>query len=108
MNLIVDIYLVRRQGWVLPRFRACMYRPSRGILLVRDQHIVEMRRHIRVATLQPTPDSAEPAPPPLHDVQLVWSDGHELMLNGFERIEESPGRWIDYAQSWDALVVRAE
>src|SRR5262245_35721368 len=43
---------------------------------------------------------APPALPGLHDVTLVALDDSSLMLTGFERLSQSDGKQVDYAQSW--------
>lgn len=99
-KLIVEIRLLRREGWRLPRFRACMYPPMRGVLALREVSVPELMRLSRVAELR---DSATNLPrpdfPPLYDATLIAADGGSWTLTGFERIRSS-SRLIDYAQTW--------
>lgn len=104
-KLIVDLRYVRKEGWVLPRFRACMYIAKRGVLVLREEHVKDFSRTMRIARLVTTTGAPNADVPPLYDATLAWCDGSRLILTGFERLEVGVGRWIDYAQSWDAEIV---
>lgn len=109
-KLVVDLRLVRKEGWVLPRFRSCMYRPVRGVLVLREEHQPDLMRTMRTARL--LPEAGGPALAdvlPLYDATLVWCDGTRMVLTGFERVQAFPGaQVIDYAQSWDCELVGEE
>lgn len=77
-----------------------MYRPVRGILVLKEQHADDLMRLCRVATLT-DPGTGTPVEgiPPLYDAMLIAADGFSLTLAGFERVWQA-GRIIDYAQTW--------
>lgn len=104
-NLTVDVLRLRAEGWVLPRFRLAFLRPVRGCLVVREEPIPELNRHVMTARLQ----DASPVPadllPPLRDAVLRHMKPTEWVLTGFERIAVLD-REIDYVQTW--LVTPAE
>lgn len=99
-KLIVDVRLVRKEGWKLPRFRSCMYRPVRGVLRLREDHADDLMRLCRVAELlDPVTGRPVEGVLPLYDAQLIAADGLSWTLTGFERVWDA-GRLIDYAQTW--------
>lgn len=107
--LIVDLHLVRREGWKLPRFRTCMYKPVRGVLYLREEHVNDLNRLCRVAKLvSPTTRIPLDAVRPLYDAMIIAAEADRLTLTGFERVWWS-GRWLDFAQTWliDVVEVRA-
>lgn len=87
-----------------------MYRPVRGVLVLREEHQKDLMRTMRTAWLMP--EGGGPALEevrPLYDATLVWCDGTRMVLTGFERVQAFPGaQVIDYAQSWDCELVGEE
>lgn len=100
MPFVVEVSPLREQGWTLPRFRSCMKRSRRGVVLVSEEHVADWNRTAKVArvidarTGAPVDDVA-----PLYDVVLVCARPSCWTLNGIERIE-SGLRTIEYAQAW--------
>lgn len=100
--MMFDVVPLREEGWALPRFRACMLRPVRGDLLVRDLADHGLHRACRVARLRDPVTLVElPAPRPLYDATLLCVDWDYMTLTGFERVfDELAQREYHYAQSW--------
>ena len=99
-TLVVEVRLIRKEGWKLPRFRSCMYHPVRGVLRLREDHAQDLMRLCRVAELL----NASTGLPvegllPLYDATIIAADGFSWTLTGFERVWDA-GRTIDYAQTW--------
>lgn len=90
----VRVLRFRENGVPVPRWRWATLQPHVGQLVVEDQYLPDLGRHSRSARLI-TSDI-----PSLHDVTLVSTQGEDLVLTGFERIENDLGRAADYAQSW--------
>lgn len=72
-----------------------------GRLVVEDEYIPELCRHVRIARL--IGDQI----PRLCDATLVRTLGDDLVLIGFERIDNDLGRAADYAQSWYVRMERS-
>lgn len=106
-TLIVDLHLVRREGWKLPRFRTCMYKPVRGVLRLKEERADDLNRLCRVATLIGLDKQPLSAVRPLYDAMLIAAEHDRLTLTGFERVWWA-GRWLDFAQTWllDVVEVR--
>jgi len=100
MPFIVEVFSLRLEGWTLPRFRSCMIRPRRGVLLMAEEHVPEWNRTSRVARLQ-DPDTGAPLEDAgtLYDTTLVCARPECWTLSGIERVEDYQ-RVIEYAQSW--------
>lgn len=105
VHLSVDVLRLRAEGWLLPRFRLAFLCPVRGSLVVREEPVPELNRHVMTARLQ----DASPVPtdllPPLRDVVLRHMKPTEWVLTGFERVT-AVDRETDHAQTW--LVMPAE
>ena len=100
--MLYKVTLVRSDGWVLPRFRGCMFSPVRGHLIITEEFDAVQRRTMRVARLH-DPDSGQalPDPPALRDVQIVAAQSDYITLSGFERHDDVLSeRQRDVAQSW--------
>ena len=100
MSFVVEVFPLRLEGWTLPRFRSCMIRPWRGVLLMSEEHVPEWNRGSKVARLR-DPDSGAPMDDvgALYDTVLVCARPDCWTLNGIERVEKDL-RVIEYAQSW--------
>jgi len=100
--MMFDVWRLREQGWLLPRFRSCMVPPVRAILHVREQRDQDMNRHLRVAELlDPRSRQSLHDFPPLLDVTLVALDETSMTLAGTERVRDPRAdREYLYAQSW--------
>lgn len=99
-RLVVSVRLVRKDGWKLPRFRACMHPPVTGVLVLREERVEDLMRLCRVAVLRdPVTQKQIEEVPPLYDATLIAAEGASMTITGFERIWDA-GRTIDYAQTW--------
>ncbi|WP_045227352.1 hypothetical protein [Methyloterricola oryzae] len=107
--MMFDVWRLREQGWLLPRFRSCMVPPVRAILHVREQRDQDLNRHIRVAELlDPRSRQSLPDFPNLLDVTLVALDETSTTLAGTERLNDPRAdREYLYAQSWFLRAVSA-
>lgn len=68
--------------------------PSRGRLHIQQQSISHLRRYAVVARL------IDSKIPELWDAQLVYMNGTNIFLSGYNHIEDHTGLVCDYAQSW--------
>ena len=98
-KLIVSIRRQYDKGWQLPRFRLAMYRPTEGILIIKDELVTEWNRNSRVARIQDHQSGAELEFLPLFDVQVVRATPFEWALAGIERINDAD-RILEFAQTW--------
>lgn len=70
--------------------------PYAGILVIREARDSEWSRNITTARVfQNTSGTECDVVPALHDIKLLYLSGHEMRLQGLERINE-----VVYAQTW--------
>ena len=82
------------------RERAAMAK-YRGTLRVREERVHELGRMATVAALLSAVDGTEtPVLPELHDACLVYVNGTQLRIRGFERVGDA-----QYGQTWDVRAV---
>ncbi|WP_045226888.1 hypothetical protein [Methyloterricola oryzae] len=107
--MMFDVWRMREQGWLLPRFRSCMIPPVRAILRLGEQRDHALNRHIRVAELfDPRTRQSLHDFPALWDTTLVAVDEASMTLTGTERIHDPQAdREYVYAQSWFLRAVSA-
>lgn len=75
--------------------------PFRGTLQVREERVHELGRNATIAALLSTTDGTQqPLLPSLHDANLLYVNGVQLRIRGFELVDE-----VQYAQTWDVKVV---
>lgn len=107
-KLIVQVRLLRDAGWILPRYRHAFGQPFEGIFSLREERVVALNRHTRVATLQQVDTMAPVAGIlPLYDAVLQRATADEWVLTGFEQIDNGL-RVVDTAQTWLVDLVRLE
>jgi hypothetical protein len=68
----------------------------RGLLVILDVTDQGLRRPAKVARLM----QADVVRHELTDVHIVWANEGRFTLSGFERLRNSEGQMVDYAQSW--------
>lgn len=72
----------------------------RGTLRVREERNGDLARAVTTAALVSDLDGAEaPVLPALHDVSLLFLQGAELRINGFELVDGA-----QYGQTWNVKV----
>ena len=72
----------------------------RGTLRVREERVHELGRIATVAAILSDLDGAEtPVLPALHDACLMYVNGTQLRLRGFELVGDA-----QYGQTWDVKV----
>lgn len=99
--MVFEVEFTRQEGWILPRFRACMIRLVRANVQIEDVVDPDLRRLTRVASLF-DPDSGERLDfPSLFDVQITAMKKGFMALSGVERVQQPlVGKTVEYAQSW--------
>jgi len=107
-KLIVQVRLLRDAGWILPRYRHAFGQPFEGVFSLREERIVALNRHIRVATLLQV-DTMLPVAGilPLYDAVLQRATADEWVFTGFEQIDDGL-RVVDTAQTWLVDLLRLE
>lgn len=71
-----------------------------GELKVMENRIHPLGRVVTTARVIDTVDNVESALIELYDVTLLWIDGKQMRLRGFEDIEG-----VQYGQTWDVEIV---
>jgi len=72
----------------------------RGTLRVREERVHELGRMVTVAAVLSDTDGAEsPVLPALHDACLLYVNGSQLRIRGFELVGDA-----QYGQTWDVKV----
>ena len=105
-RLVVEVFLMRQQGWTLPKFRFATGPHIPGVLHVKDEAIPSLNRSARVARLHDVHTGfALDIPRPLIDATLIYQSAEDWVLTGFEQIDDGL-RVLDYAQSWYVRPVR--
>ena len=101
-RMLFDLFLVRENGWIMPRWRSSVIRPIRGELQLNDRQDEILNRMTRVAVLlnentgAPLPEVA-----PLLDAVLLRFEKKYLVLSGIERRHDPIiDRYYDHAQTW--------
>lgn len=100
-TVFVRVLRFRENGVPVPRWRWATLQPYVGQLVVEDDHVPDLGRHVRIARL--IGDEI----PRLYDATLVRTLGDDLVLTGFERMNNDLGRVADYAQSWYVRLERS-
>lgn len=100
--MLFRLYLIRQDGWRLPRFRSCMQARIVGHLQISDEHDPGLNRAARTARMIDADTCAPIADiKPLRDVQIIAASRTGLTLSGTETIEDEITRRVrDVAQSW--------
>lgn len=93
--MLYDLWRIRRDGILIPRWQIQTLQPVRGRLAVGNMRIPDLGRPCIVARLM----DGE-AVPELMDAVLLSTKGDRLILAGYERITNSVGALVDYAQTW--------
>lgn len=93
--MLYDLWRIRRDGILIPRWQIHTLQPVRGHLVVGHQHFPDLGRPCIVARLIDAKDI-----PHLMDAVLLSTQGDRLVLAGYERIENNLGALVDYAQTW--------
>lgn len=93
--MFYDLHRTRREGKLFTRDELGQDPYVRGLLTVKDRHVVDLGRHSIVASF-----SAQGVRD-LYDATIrhTNSEGY-LVLTGFEHHTDLPGRPVDFAQSW--------
>lgn len=94
-----EVYLTRSNGRLLQRHQ----RSSKtwvGHFDMKEIRHPDLNRITRVAQLVTDEGGPVEGLPPLMDAILLAAHKGWWSLAGYERIEEQPGRFVDYAQSW--------
>lgn len=93
--VLYDLWRIRRDGILIPRWQIHTQQPVRGHLVVGEQRVPDLGRFCIVARLLDCEDV-----PILMDATLLSTQGDRLVLVGYERIENNLGALVDYAQTW--------
>lgn len=100
-RLIVSVRLMRREGVEVPRHFHSMGSGHRGYLSLGEEFRPDLRRHCRVAKLDPLPVNGEKPTglSPLWDAQMIYMTAYSWVLNGTERADD--GMTVrEFSQSW--------
>jgi hypothetical protein len=96
----VEVQTIYEKGKaVRAKDRAAMPK-YRGTLRVREERVGDLARAVTTAALVSDMDGTEtPVLPALHDANLLFLQGEQLRINGFELVDGA-----QYGQAWDVKV----
>ena len=96
----VEVQLINERGRsVPPRARAALPK-YQGVLSVKEERVHELGRAVVLAKLVSSTDGTETLIlPALHDAAVLYLQGSQLRVRGFELVEG-----IQYGQTWDVKV----
>ncbi len=106
-RLIVHVLRLRENGRAIPKYQLAFNTPIEGVLILREERIVELNRHALVARLRDANTGGDLPINPLIDARMVHAMSDEWVITGFERVMIGMFE-SDCAQSWIASLVRIQ
>lgn len=96
----VEVQPINERGRAVPAKMRASQPKYQGVLSVNEERVHELGRAVVLAKLLSCTDGAQtPILPALHDATVLYMQGTQLRVRGFELVEG-----VQYGQTWDVRV----
>lgn len=96
----VEVQPINERGRAVPARKRVALPKYLGVLSVSEERVHDLGRSVVLARLLSATDGAEtPILPALHDAAILYVNGPQLRVRGFELVEG-----VQYGQTWDVRV----
>jgi hypothetical protein len=96
----VEVQLINERGRAMSTRARTALPKYEGVLSVKEERIHELGRAVVLAKLVSATDGTQtPILPALHDAAVLYVQGSQLRVRGFELVDG-----VQYGQTWDVKV----